>query len=102
MSQQHTYAEIAANWTLWNEFVNTGAAMDRDEFDALTIEQKIRLQVDAFGPEADTETWVAWLDGKREEAVEFQVPVAGTFDVAFAGATALGIDVCEELNVSRA
>lgn len=51
--------------------------------------------------EAQTETWIAWLDGKKGEAVEFEVPLGGTFDVADAGATALGIDVCEELNVAR-
>ena len=51
---------------------------------------------------AETETWEAWLDGKRDEAVEFQVPVGGTFDVAAAGAQALGVEVSEELNVARA
>lgn len=49
-----------------------------------------------------TETWIAWLDGNRDEAVEFQVPLAHPFDVAQAGADALGVDVCEELNVQRA
>ena len=49
-----------------------------------------------------TESWVAWLDGKRDEAVKFDAPVCGTFDIAFAGAAALGIEVCEELNVARA
>ena len=46
-----TYTEIANDWNLWNEFVNTDAAMSRDEFDALTTEQKVALQVEAFGPE---------------------------------------------------
>ncbi len=50
----------------------------------------------------ETETWVAWLDGKKDEAVEFEAPVGGTYDIAEAGAKALGIDVCEELNVQRA
>lgn len=53
MSQQHTYTEIAANWALWNEYVNTDATMSRDEFDSLTTEQKVALQVEAFGPEAE-------------------------------------------------
>lgn len=48
---QHTYAETAADWDLWNEYVNTDAAMDRAEFDALTTEQKVKLQIAAFGPE---------------------------------------------------
>lgn len=50
---------------------------------------------------ATTETWEAWVDGKRDESVTFEVPLAGTFDVAQAGADALGIEVCEELNVRR-
>jgi hypothetical protein len=50
-----TYAEIANNWALWNEFVNTDATMSRDEFDSLTTEQKVALQVKAFGPEQDSE-----------------------------------------------
>ena len=52
MSKQHTYAEIAADWSLWNEFVNVDATMTREEFDSLTIEQKVALQVEAFGVEA--------------------------------------------------
>ena len=48
-----------------------------------------------------TETWEAWVDGKRDEAIRFEAPVGGTCDIAEAGAAALGIDVCEELNVKR-
>jgi hypothetical protein len=48
----------------------------------------------------ETEVWLAWIDGKKDEAVEFVVPLIGC-DVAQAGADALGIDVCEELNVAR-
>ncbi len=51
MNAQVTYTEIATDWSLWNEFVNTDATMSRDEFDSLTTEQKVDLQVEAFGPE---------------------------------------------------
>ena len=50
---------------------------------------------------AATETWEAWVDGKRDEAVQFEAPVGGACDIAEAGAAALGIEVCEELNVAR-
>ena len=53
-------------------------------------------------PAIKTETWIAWLDGRRDEAVTFEVQLAGAFDVAEAGATALGVDVSENLNVQRA
>lgn len=47
------------------------------------------------------EVWEAWEDGKRDEAERFLVPLGGTFDVAEAGAAALGVDVSESLNVAR-
>ncbi len=52
MSQQHTYTEIATNLALWNEFVNVDAAMTDAEFDALSTEQKVSMQVELFGAEA--------------------------------------------------
>ncbi len=45
-------AQIANDWNLWNKHVNADAAMTREEFDALTTEQKVALQVKAFGPKA--------------------------------------------------
>jgi hypothetical protein len=47
------------------------------------------------------ETWMAWIDGREDEAVVFLVPLDGTYDVAEAGAVALGVDVSEQLNVAR-
>lgn len=51
----------------------------------------------------ETETWIAWLDGKKAEAVEFNMPFESPkrFDIAQAGADALGVEVCEKLNVKR-
>ena len=46
--------EIATNWTLWQEYVDPSATMTHEEFDAMSVEQKIQIQVDCFGPE-DTE-----------------------------------------------
>jgi hypothetical protein len=50
---------------------------------------------------ANTETFIAWLDGQESNAVEFEAPVQSTFDIAQAAADALGVDVCDELNVKR-
>lgn len=52
MSQQYTYEQIAEDFTLWGEFVDTGAEMTKEEFDAMTTEEKVRMQVEAFGEEA--------------------------------------------------
>lgn len=51
MSHDYTYAEIASDWSLWTQYVDPDATMTRPEFDALTVEQRIALQVEAFGPE---------------------------------------------------
>lgn len=52
MSQQHTYEEIANDYRLWIEFVDVDASMTEEEFNALSTDEKIRLQVEAFGKES--------------------------------------------------
>jgi hypothetical protein len=49
------------------------------------------------------DTWVAWLAGNKDGAVAFYVPAQSPeqFNVAQAGADALGVEVSEELNVQR-
>jgi hypothetical protein len=47
-----TYEQIAANFNLWQEYVDQDATMSQEEFDAMTIEQKVNLQIEAFGPQA--------------------------------------------------
>ena len=51
MSKQHTYEQIANDYALWVEFVDVDAAMTREEFEALSTEEKVDLQVEAFGEE---------------------------------------------------
>lgn len=58
MSQRHTYAEIASDWSLWVQYVDPDATMTREEFDSMPMERRIALQVDAFGPEQQPlRTW---------------------------------------------
>lgn len=45
----HTYEKIASNYGLWQEFVDPHHQMTQAEFDALTTEQKVQIQVAAFG-----------------------------------------------------
>jgi predicted component of type VI protein secretion system len=47
-----------------------------------------------------TETYEAWIDGAREDAVRFEVSPGE--DVVAAGASALDVEVSESLNVARA
>lgn len=48
----YTYEQIANSFQLWNEYFNVTAAMSADEFDSLTIQQRIQMLTDAFGKEA--------------------------------------------------
>jgi len=52
MSTQYTYEQIAEDFRLWGEYFDTGAEMSEEEFNALTTEEKEKMQVEAFGEEA--------------------------------------------------
>ena len=41
--------KIAADWDLWREYVDTDAVMTRQEFDLMTVEQRIALIKQVFG-----------------------------------------------------
>lgn len=49
MRQRRTYAEIAADWSLWVRYVDP--YMSREHFEALPFEERIVIQLVAFGPE---------------------------------------------------
>jgi hypothetical protein len=49
----YSYNEIAQDFTLWQEYVDTDGVTSKDEFDAMTIVQKVQIQIDTFGPEPD-------------------------------------------------
>lgn len=52
MSVKYTYAQIAADRHLWAEFVD---ADDNSDFDSITFERRVQLQIEAFGPETETD-----------------------------------------------
>ena len=86
---------------------------ERDALDAMArdagyknhaeVEEQFNTYANGEIVVTEMETWVAWMDGHKDDAVEFDVPYESPrqFDVAQAGADALGVDVCEELNVER-
>ena len=45
----NSYNEIASNLAIWNEFFNTDAAMTDEEFYEMSVEDKIKLLIAAFG-----------------------------------------------------
>lgn len=46
---KYTHDQIAADFRLWGEYVDPDATMLRDEFDAMTVEQRVKLMKEAFG-----------------------------------------------------
>jgi hypothetical protein len=50
-----TYAECANSWSLWQEYVDPNATMTETEFDAMTIEDRMSMMVECFGPEQPDE-----------------------------------------------
>lgn len=46
---KYTYEQISADFALWGEYFDTSAEMSESEFDAITINAKIKMLVDAFG-----------------------------------------------------
>lgn len=68
MMSTHTYEQCATNWILWQEYVDTNATMTREEFDAMTVAEKIAVQVEAFGPEATVTigNWTGPISAARE------------------------------------
>lgn len=51
MSANHTYEQIAEQYSLWIEYVDPNAEMTEEEFNAMSTEEKVALQVEAFGEE---------------------------------------------------
>ncbi|EPU0269688.1 hypothetical protein ACM7YN_15890 [Pseudomonas aeruginosa] len=52
MSTQHTYEQIAEDFRLLGEYMDPNAEMTEEEFQALSTEEKVAMQVEAFGAEA--------------------------------------------------
>lgn len=46
---KYSYEEIANDFRLWGEYMDANAEMTEAEFDALSTEEKVALQVEAFG-----------------------------------------------------
>ena len=51
----HTYAEIANDYSLWEEFVDISGFTSRAEFNAMTEAEKVAFIEKCFGPESEQE-----------------------------------------------
>lgn len=48
-----TYEQQARDWYLWREYVDLDAVMTIEEFEAMTVDERIGLIIETFGPETD-------------------------------------------------
>lgn len=48
-----TYEQISASFNLWQEYADTAGTIDRDEFDSMTIADRLDLLLSTFGPEPE-------------------------------------------------
>jgi hypothetical protein len=55
MSKQHTYEQIAESFTLWADYVDPNATMTEEQFNQMTTEEKVEMQVEIFGEEDSDE-----------------------------------------------
>ena len=53
--QTKTYREIAESYSLWQTYVDPGAFGTEEEFENMTIEARIALIENCFGPEDEQE-----------------------------------------------
>ena len=49
-----SYAEIAKDWDLWRDYVDPAASMTIEEWRAMSIPDRISLQIETFGPEPES------------------------------------------------
>lgn len=55
MKKTYSYNEIAANFDLWEEYVDPDGLMTEDAFDALSLEERLQIMEECFGPESPDE-----------------------------------------------
>jgi|JI10StandDraft_1071094.scaffolds.fasta_scaffold1865152_2 hypothetical protein len=49
--QHPSYEEVATDWELWCDYVDPSATMTKEQFDEMTTEEKIQMQIECFGEE---------------------------------------------------
>lgn len=51
MNTNHTYEQIANDYTLWTELVDIDGNMSRETFDSTPVNELVAMMIDMFGPE---------------------------------------------------
>lgn len=50
-----TYEQVAESYDLWGEYVDPHAAMTEEQFNQMTTEKKVEVQVEIWGEEEESE-----------------------------------------------
>ena len=50
---KYTNEQIAQSLNLWNEYFNVDALMTDEEFNAMSLDERLALLVEAFGEDTD-------------------------------------------------
>lgn len=56
MSRNHSYTKVANDYELWGEYVDPHATTTEEEFDNLSEEEKVAMQVEMFGKDENDES----------------------------------------------
>jgi hypothetical protein len=46
-----SYEEVATDYELWCDYVDPGATMTEEQFNEMTTEEKVQMQIECFGDE---------------------------------------------------
>lgn len=89
-----TRNQIARDWNLWAEYVDPSAAMTREEFEAMTIDERVALQETVFGPDERCPSTITLVNPFTGATVEHDITELTEEQV---DAYPLDEDVCNEL-----
>lgn len=52
-SNDFTYAELASDLNLWQEYIDVNGVMDAETFESTPLQEKVGMIITAFGPEEE-------------------------------------------------
>lgn len=50
-----TYAQVASDYNLWGQYVDPQNTMTEEEFDNMSFEELLQMEIEIFGPEPEEE-----------------------------------------------
>ena len=63
MNNTYTYSQIASDFSLWQEFIDTDGVMDRETFDSTPETTLVAMIIDMFGADPNEPVITISIDG---------------------------------------